>query len=579
MNIIGRQSIRGITLIEALIALAVIALGLLAIARFYGELVASSGLSKARTEAVQLANTRIEDLRIRALGTAICETPPTSWTETDIAGTSATFRLDVDVTQETSLLVANVTVDWRDRRNELQTVALSSQISCDNPRLSVIVDADNLPEGNFIRSPVGRAERGGVYLGDPDPDGQTNDIRDITPKNLPGDLRVIRSGETTQLVLDTNESQPTVLLTMRSSTNVVGDEGFSTISGKVYFHKPSFPNNPFGTSRNQVDVPSVRLLASQGAECVKVFGNGVIVAEGFAPQPSPGPEGLFDSNSEYPYFTYHCFLGEGWYGNIGIIRLDSAGGDQGVCVGDPLPSQEAPFNDRGFLYNVLHEPANYRKYHADVCLESEEDNCVKWTAVGAGLILDESSIGSGNIEIIGYDAQRIGSSNSSDFLLVGGLQTQLNRRRDGCASAMDATLFSGNLGEYFCLTGQCEGVAGTETIGSIVEGNIVSSSTEPEPETWALMVNDIDGNPELIEGACSSIVMSDGSWTYKCELTLPGYTGVGEWTGGFTWPLPSTLVGVSQGDSLGYELDRDGDEVTLVNVPIGETAIVDLEVQ
>ncbi len=50
-------------MIEALIALAVISLGVLAIAKLYGELIASTAESKARTEAVQIAEQRIERLR------------------------------------------------------------------------------------------------------------------------------------------------------------------------------------------------------------------------------------------------------------------------------------------------------------------------------------------------------------------------------------------------------------------------------------------------------------------------------------------------------------------------------------
>lgn len=592
MNIITRRRIGGVTLIEALIALVVIALGLLAIARFYGELVSSSGLSKARTEAVQLANTRIEALRLRALGTDICGTPLADWEdpnslqllqELEIQGTNALFTLNPVVTQQGSVLVADVTVSWFDRANENEptTVALQSLISCDNPTLSVRVDDDNLPDGNFVRSPVGKAERGGVLLGDPETD---QNIADITPLGLPDNLQVIRSDDnTTQLVFDdpNDGTGPTALLTMRDST---GDGGFSTVSGKVFFYKPSFGRDPFGTGKNQVNVPDVRLLATQGAECVKAFADGVIVAEGFAPQPSPGEDGLFDyeTDSDYPYFEYYCFLGEGWYGNIGVVRLDEAGGDQGVCVGDPDPSENDPFDKRDFLYNVLYEPANFRKYHPDVCESRDPSSgeCVSWTAVGAGLIFVESN--AGEIEITGYQAQRIGGFNSSDFLLVGGLKTRLSQRRDGCSSAMgDGALFSGNLGEYFCLTGECEGVADAEPVGSIIQGMIsFVDTTDPAEQSWALRVNDVDNNPEIIEEACSSIVEGE-DWSYKCELSLPGYTGVGEWTGGFAWPGPSTLKGAEQSDTLDYQLTvgLDGGTVDFVGVPIGETAIVDLDVE
>jgi Tfp pilus assembly protein PilV len=55
---------RGFTLLDALIALAVLAFGLLAIAKLHSDLLSQAPrVSKARTEAVQLAETRIEEMR------------------------------------------------------------------------------------------------------------------------------------------------------------------------------------------------------------------------------------------------------------------------------------------------------------------------------------------------------------------------------------------------------------------------------------------------------------------------------------------------------------------------------------
>ena len=40
----------------------------------------------------------------------------------------------------------------------------------------------------------------------------------------------------------------------------------------------------------------------------------------------------------YTYFTYTCFFGTGWYGNIGIVRSDTASINDRSCGGDPEES-------------------------------------------------------------------------------------------------------------------------------------------------------------------------------------------------------------------------------------------------
>ena len=54
---------RGFSLIEVLVAMAVMATGLLAVATFQSELISGSGNNKARSEALALAQARIEQFR------------------------------------------------------------------------------------------------------------------------------------------------------------------------------------------------------------------------------------------------------------------------------------------------------------------------------------------------------------------------------------------------------------------------------------------------------------------------------------------------------------------------------------
>ena len=58
-----KRTHRGFSLVEVLVAMAVMATGLLAVATFQSDLISGSGTNKARSEALALAQARIEQLR------------------------------------------------------------------------------------------------------------------------------------------------------------------------------------------------------------------------------------------------------------------------------------------------------------------------------------------------------------------------------------------------------------------------------------------------------------------------------------------------------------------------------------
>jgi hypothetical protein len=165
----------GIALIEALIALAVMAFGMLAIVGMQGTLRGNSDLSRQRAEAVRLAQQQVEQARAYAVlvdpanpGAANSFNALSSRglaAVPDVAGRfNTTFRLATVVPEGAGLpLLADnlpslkglsVTVTWKDRVNADQTISLSTAIHGVAPELAGTLSVP--PNGTPTSSAGGR---------------------------------------------------------------------------------------------------------------------------------------------------------------------------------------------------------------------------------------------------------------------------------------------------------------------------------------------------------------------------------------------------------------------------------------
>ena len=161
-----RSGARGFTLLEALIALLVLSFGMLAIAGFQTTLSRNSDLAKQRTEALRLAQQKME--RLRAFGQVA--TDPTvgvnhkfNYTDDvvssitpEVITSNATFSRTWTVTANAtnSEKWINVLVDWNDRTGHAQSASLQSVISKFDPQ-SVGTLATG-PGGTNVRRPKNR---------------------------------------------------------------------------------------------------------------------------------------------------------------------------------------------------------------------------------------------------------------------------------------------------------------------------------------------------------------------------------------------------------------------------------------
>ena len=120
----------GFSLHEAMISLAVLSSGLLALAQFQGQIHENSGQTKTQTAAVNLAQQKLEALRDQASTdyagiTAGRDTPPMQ------VGDNTRFNRHWTVTSHDSpdYKAVNVTTDWQSFDGEPQSVSIASLLA------------------------------------------------------------------------------------------------------------------------------------------------------------------------------------------------------------------------------------------------------------------------------------------------------------------------------------------------------------------------------------------------------------------------------------------------------------------
>lgn len=161
-----RCSQRGVSLIEALVAMAVMAFGMLAVVGLQVTLRTNGDMSKQRAEAVRIAQQSIEDWRafaaVEVTVGVVDYQDLLSDGPTNIAGINATYVRTRTLTDwpatwpgdSAPMKTLAVTVAWDNRNGQPQTVVLSSAIAGVAPELSgsLAVPAN----GVVGRQPLGR---------------------------------------------------------------------------------------------------------------------------------------------------------------------------------------------------------------------------------------------------------------------------------------------------------------------------------------------------------------------------------------------------------------------------------------
>lgn len=338
---------RGFTLTEALVAFAVTATGLIAVASFEAGLFSSSAHSKARTEALSLAQQKIEQFRDYTLasedsfidenGDGVMDADGT-YSDDPINGQNAQFTRSWELTTNSRGKQIDVTVSWKDSANKTQSVMLGAEVNWTSPRAGVDQIA-SLADA-MVPSPTGRAEIGDGTLSDYPSD-------EVTRISGPGEdgLSTYSHDEDVFLVDSSGKILLTLLDACSSATGSCKD--FVKISGTVYVDRTN-------TSQEAEDI---RVVAADAAHCQRWVPTGTL-----ANPPST-------ATGNYRYYNYTCYLGGGWHGNIGFVTTAGLRQRDKVCQGDPTSTNtwEQPVIAlrrayRGMIYTTDGEEIKYRSH-------------------------------------------------------------------------------------------------------------------------------------------------------------------------------------------------------------------------
>ncbi|WP_432471150.1 type IV pilus modification PilV family protein [Amphritea sp. HPY] len=314
---------RGVALLEVVIALFVVGFGLVAVAMFSNGLFSESGQVKSKTEALQLAQQKIEELRDEAdtggLGSLNNDTDTLSGTNANYSlASSLTF---VPNTVDPEYAKVQVVVSWDDKQGS-QSVSLNSFVSAiDADALSGLI-AGSLQGGGLAETPDGSAEYGSGEVID------TTGFDDVTATPaIAGGTKLYKDGD--EYILTTHDSKE--LLTNRSGM-------FSRVLGRVYI------DAAMSVSESDIEiVPSdtgvcrktlIQVPDTSPAEYATELNEVHYIDGGLATNPET------DGTLLYSYFSYTCYFGSGWYGNIGVLRSDNPNTNDRSCGGDPLKSDD-----------------------------------------------------------------------------------------------------------------------------------------------------------------------------------------------------------------------------------------------
>lgn len=157
-----RRARRGISLIEALVAMAIMAFGMLGVLGLQSTLRASADLSKQRSEATRLAQERVEDWRSFSVvpvttGVKSYASIPAGTTIENLGSfvSNASYTRTSVVTETPTQKTLRVDVSWEDRAGTTQNVRLFSVVARVSPDVAATMVAAPVGAGG-TREPEGR---------------------------------------------------------------------------------------------------------------------------------------------------------------------------------------------------------------------------------------------------------------------------------------------------------------------------------------------------------------------------------------------------------------------------------------
>jgi type IV pilus modification protein PilV len=123
----------GVGLVEVLIALVIIAGGVMALSRLQGVLVTSAASSRQQSEASFIAQRVLEDLRSRSWTDTSLAQSGSPFALTNVSGTTATYTVrytigDTGPAGSMEFKTVQVTVTWTDAQGQVRTYTAATRL-------------------------------------------------------------------------------------------------------------------------------------------------------------------------------------------------------------------------------------------------------------------------------------------------------------------------------------------------------------------------------------------------------------------------------------------------------------------
>lgn len=404
MNIHTVLTQRGIGLIEVLIALVVVSLGLLGLAKFEASLLSTSGNTKARAEAIGIAQQQIEIIRYEASTQDSFEDLDDAGSPIDLnpfvlTGTNAQFTVDIDIEDPDTNLIINtiVNVDWVDATGTADSVTLMSEIALQDVQKSAL-NTNDTAAAVAVPSPRQSASE------DVKPASQTVDPNDVispTETPLPATGTVAADGTRASGLAETFTVNSTEATPVPYTLTAIADDSryYNTYFGDgnlaVYVCESTavggcrYIQNHFGgvTLSTSGKIFSAKNTDNDLDEIIPVWSSSEVTAcyQGEVTQTGTGNSRVWtmpyecvyagncedDATSCYGYGTatevtpaqvISKGVGPGGeFGNMGVIGLDGGNGGDQVCYLEGTPDWNDSKNVLSGRYDSL--PGGQKQYN------------------------------------------------------------------------------------------------------------------------------------------------------------------------------------------------------------------------
>jgi Tfp pilus assembly protein PilV len=376
----------GFGLIEALVVVLVVAVGLLALGGFHGDLMSGSGLTKARGEAMMLARAKLEELTNNVtkgqFTSSVADTGVNTFsTPETIIGKNAAFSRswqieDIDDTVANAFKEVVVRVSWQDPKALTQQVSLNSLLSFNDPdKVGIIAEVGGGAGQGEGLNPKRSGKKGPGMESDSTLTGSATPITGIP--GIPDTVFQWQFNTKGNVVL--LDSANSVLYTFFG-------QSLQYVNGKVFYDQPNFldesdvtckdPLNPAGPP---VACPEIAVFASEPAYCASfptavvscpdevkakkgdncAIGAYVCFFSGDCEHGDVAGDGdlghgldcsnFIPAGIEDPYADVYGLDG-GWYGKVGIARKNTTDlRKKTVCQADIDDSNSTNSSSREYI--------------------------------------------------------------------------------------------------------------------------------------------------------------------------------------------------------------------------------------